>query len=72
MCPISDSSEEVENVLTEEEEAEVVSEAKAAVSEEADSATEEEVVAVPDEDKEFEGVDRIEDIPKGKEKNYGI
>ncbi len=65
MCPI-------EQEVSKEEEAEIIKEAE--VGSEKDSTEE---VSVPDivpdeEELEFEGVDRIEDIPKGKEKNYGI
>ncbi len=72
MCPITPDTEEEEVVLTEEEEAEVVSEAKAVVSKVEEEVVSEEEADVPEEKQEFEGVDRVEDIPKGKEKNYGI
>ncbi len=70
MCPT-----DVEEV-TPEEEAEIIAEA------EKDSVVlEEEVKGKGDEqgdfeeediEKAFEGVDKVEDIPKGKEKKYGI
>lgn len=37
-----------------------------------DSTIEDAKVEEPSEDQEFEGVDKTEDIPKGKEKQYGI
>ncbi len=39
---------------------------------EADSTEPQQVKEFPLEDKESEGVDKLSDIPKGKEKNYGI
>ncbi len=62
MCPIDLTVEEKE-VLEDVEE--VPLEEK-----EEDSKVEEEEVS--EEDLEFEGVEKVEDIPKGKEKDYGI
>ncbi len=70
MCPIKE--EEVEEVIEKVEDLEALVEEE--VSEEKGSVEKgsEDPVVDSGQDQEFEGVDSIEDIPKGKEKSYGI
>ncbi len=69
MCP-TDLTEEEQEVL---EVAEEVSEEKDSTDEvPVEDTVPEDPVVDSGQDQEFEGVDSIEDIPKGKEKNYGI
>ncbi len=68
MCPDLEVTKEEEEAILKEAEAEEVSE------EVRDLLTPDEVAEANhlDAEAEFEGVDKVEDIPKGKEKNYGI
>ncbi len=70
MCPI-DLTEEEKAVL-EEEQKPVLQEKEEGLSAE-ETAEANHLDAKADlEEPEFEGVDKVEDIPKGKEKSYGI
>ncbi len=69
MCP-TDLTEEEQEVL---EVAEEVSEEKDSTDEvPVEDTVLEDLVVDSGQDQEFEGVDSPEDIPKGKEKDYGI
>ncbi len=50
----------------------LVSEKEVVLEQEESETSEEEADSHQGEELEFEGVDKVEDIPKGKEKNYGI
>ncbi len=64
MCPTEQTDEEIV------EEVEALSEKPVLEEEVSEEKVSEE--EVDSEEPEFEGVNKVEDIPKGKEKNYGI
>ncbi len=76
MCPdLEVTPEEEEEILkTAQEEKEVQDEVLEAEGQEklTEKAVEDIVEVSEEKDQEFEGVDKDEDIPKGKEKDYGI
>ncbi len=66
MCPIKEEVQEV----SKEEEVAIIEEAEKGSPEE--EVSEEEEVLEEEVETEFSGVDKVEDIPEGKEKDYGI